>query len=116
MAWRHDVYTAIMKAASEQGIERYKGVDLECEVIIYLSHTKMHFHDVDNMQKHIFDALQGRLGGPRAGKRRPALLPNDYQIRRVVVEKREQRSAKDHSRLIVRDFAKIEGWRRRHST
>jgi Holliday junction resolvase RusA-like endonuclease len=114
MAWRTDVYRAIMKAAQERGIEKYEGVDLECEVVVFLSGTKMKFHDVDNLQKHIFDALQGRLGGPKARKRRPAILPNDYQIHRVVVEKREHRSSKEHSRLIIRDYAKIQGWRKRH--
>ena len=113
MAWRADVYRAIMKAAKERRIEKYEGVDLECEVIVYLSRTKMRFHDVDNLQKHIFDALQGRLGGPKARKRR-AILPNDYQIHRVVVEKREQRSAKEHSRLVIRDFAKIQRYRERN--
>lgn len=111
MAWRGDVYRAIMEAAKERGIERYEGVDLECEVIVYLSRTKMKFHDVDNLQKHIFDALQGRLGVPKARKRRPAILPNDYQIRRVTVEKREQRSEKEHSRLVIRDFMKIQRYR-----
>jgi Holliday junction resolvase RusA-like endonuclease len=115
MTWRRAVYAAIMKAASDHGIEEYEGVDLECEVLVYLSRTKMHFHDVDNLQKHIFDALQGRLGGPKDGKRRQGLLPNDYQIKRVVVEKREHRSAKEHSRLVIRDFAKMQGWRKRHS-
>jgi hypothetical protein len=54
MTWRRAVYAAIMKAASDHGVEEYEGVDLECEVMVYLSRTKMHFHDVDNLQKHIF--------------------------------------------------------------
>jgi len=114
MVWRRDVYQAIRSAAASHGIKKYEGVDLECEVIVYLSHTKMHFHDVDNLQKHIFDALQGRLGGPKGGERRWALLPNDYQIRKVVVEKRERQSRKEQSRLTIRDFAKIERYRKAH--
>jgi Holliday junction resolvase RusA-like endonuclease len=114
MVWRRDVYQAIRSAATSHGIKKYEGVDLECEVIVYLSHTKMHFHDVDNLQKHILDALQGRLGGPTGGNRRWALLPNDYQIRKVVVEKRERRSRKEQSRLTIRDFAKIERYRKAH--
>ena len=114
MAWRREVYRNIKEAALLQRVEKYEGVDLECEVIVYLSHTKMRFHDVDNLQKHIFDALQGQLGGPKGGKRRWRLLPNDHQIRRVVVEKRERRSKKEQSRLIIRDFAKIQGFRKKY--
>ena len=114
MAWRREVYQNIMQAATDQRVEKYEGVDLECEVIVYLSHTKMQLHDVDNLQKHIFDALQGKFGGFKGGKRRWALLPNDHQIRRVVVEKRERRSKKEQSRLIIRDFAKISRYRKAH--
>ena len=112
MAWRHEVYQAIKNAATDRGIITYEGIDLECEVIVYLSRTKMRFHDVDNLQKHVFDALQGRLGGPKGGKRRWAILPNDHQIRKVVVEKRQRRSAKEQSRLVIRDYAKIERYRK----
>jgi Holliday junction resolvase RusA-like endonuclease len=114
MSWRLKVHRAIIEAAKQRGIQKYDGVDLECEVIVYLSPTKMKFHDVDNLLKHIFDALQGRLGGPKAPKLPEAILPNDYQIHRVLVEKREHRSAKQHSRLVIRDYVKIQGWRKRH--
>jgi Holliday junction resolvase RusA-like endonuclease len=106
MAWRHQVYAAINEAAAQKKIERYEGVDLECDIILYMTDRQLAVQDVDNLLKHIFDALQGRLGGPKGGERRWALLPNDYQIRRVSVEKREATSKKSASRLTVRDYAK----------
>jgi Holliday junction resolvase RusA-like endonuclease len=106
MAWRRSVHSAIEAAAARRGIKRYEGVDLECDVVLYLTNPQLAIQDVDNLLKHIFDALQGRLGGPKGGTRPPAILPNDYQIRRVCVEKFEAISRKQTSRLIIRDYAK----------
>jgi len=44
---------------------------------------------VDNRLKDIMDALQGRLGGPKAVRRKRPVIVNDYQIWRVVIEKGE---------------------------
>lgn len=33
------------------------------------------------------DALQGRVGGPKAIRRLQQIIPNDHQIYRVVIEK-----------------------------
>jgi hypothetical protein len=44
---------------------------------------------VDNRLKDIMDALQGRLGAPKAVRRKAPIIINDYQIWRVVIEKGE---------------------------
>ena len=106
MAWRREVHTAIEAAATRKGIKQYAGVDLECDVVLFMTNRQLAIQDVDNLLKHIFDALQGRLGGPKGGKSPGAVLPNDYQIRRVCVEKFEATSRKQTSRLIIRDYAK----------
>jgi Holliday junction resolvase RusA-like endonuclease len=113
MSWRRDVYKAIMSAAAIRGVERFEGVQLECNVVVYMRAGRLKVQDVDNLVKHIFDALQGRLGGPKGGKRRSAVVPNDSQIRRVCVEKREARSKKLKSHLTVLDYVKSERVRQR---
>ena len=68
---------------------RYEPGDLlELDVRIYLREASLRMHDVDNRLKDIMDALQGHVGG-KGGKSRwlHALIPNDSQIRRVVIEK-----------------------------
>lgn len=108
LAWRRQVYGAIMKAASVQGVKRLEGTEVDAELVIYLDpESQLRFHDIDNLLKHVFDALQGRLAG--VGRGQPlnqALLPNDHQIRRVIVEKRPPSKATQSSRLVVRDYAK----------
>ena len=113
MAWRKRIYQSIQRAAEKRDIESYEGTSLECDVILYMTANQLKRHDIDNLLKHIFDALQGRLGGPKAGGPRQAVLPNDYQIKRVCVEKREARSTKLKSRLIVRDYVKAQRTRSR---
>ncbi len=110
MAWRRDLYRAIKATA---GTRQYEGEQFECDVVLYVSPERLNINDIDNLLKHVFDALQGRLGGPKGGKRRWALIPNDYQIRRVTVEKR-QAAKNRRSRLIVRDY--VQSSRRRHAT
>lgn len=104
MAWRRDVHHAIVDEAAERGIQYLPEDSLEVEVQVYLSSGQMKFHDVDNLLKHLLDALQGRLGGPKSRRTPKAILPNDHQIRRVAVEKKRARTKKDRSRLIVRGF------------
>ena len=49
--------------------------------------SAVRFHDVDNRLKDVMDALQGRAGGPKSRRPLPPIVPNDRQVRRVVVEK-----------------------------
>jgi Holliday junction resolvase RusA-like endonuclease len=105
MRWRRAIYQAIKTAADAQGVALYEGDQLECDVVLYLSPHRLNVNDIDNLLKHIFDALQGRLGGPKGGTQRWALIPNDYQIRLVTIEKHEW-SKNRRSSLTVRDYVK----------
>jgi Holliday junction resolvase RusA-like endonuclease len=61
---------------------------LELDVRIYLTKPALVMHDVDNRLKDIMDALQGHVQGTgKKGRALPALIPNDNQIFRVIVEK-----------------------------
>ena len=62
---------------------------LELDVRIYLGENALAVHDVDNRLKDIMDALQGRVGGPKKHKKLRALVPNDNQVYRVLVEKQK---------------------------
>src|SRR4029077_13807134 len=105
MAWRQGIYDAIKLAAEEQSVKSYSaGADIECDVRLALTAQRLDLQDVDNLLKHLFDAMQGRLGGPKPKPQPWHILPNDYQIRRVTVEKVEAREGKLGSRLIVTDY------------
>ena len=117
MAWRGGIYEAIRLAAEKQGVESYSdGAEIECDIRLALSATRLGLQDVDNLLKHIFDAMQGRIGGPKAKPRSWHILPNDYQIRRVTVEKVEGPQRTSGSRLIVTDYAKNQRLQARRKT
>ncbi len=107
MGWRLDVYKRIRKAAREAGVHTYPEDSLvECELRLALSAPRLNVQDVDNLLKHVFDAMQGRLGGPKVKKQPWQLLPNDYQIRRVTVEKVVTPPRKFRSRLTVSRYTR----------
>lgn len=109
LAWRREIFESIGEVARARGVQYLTGDAVEVEVELYLDEAKLAFHDVDNILKHVFDALQGRLGGE--GKKAPipgAILPNDHQIQRVTIVKKPRTSPKAKSRLIVRDFVRME--------
>ncbi len=83
-AWRR----AILKAVMEAGVTYKEKEHLEVTVMIYLHRGKgVDTRDVDNLAKHVLDSLQGRFGADRDEN---CLIPNDNQIRRLVVEKRNR--------------------------
>lgn len=57
-------------------------------LVLYFDGVAIGFHDVDNRLKDILDALQGRMGGPKAARRYQPLIPNDSQIFRVTITKK----------------------------
>ena len=61
---------------------------LELIITLYLNHTELRFHDVDNRLKDIMDALQGRAGGPKSERALDPIIPNDHQVFKVTIEKR----------------------------
>lgn len=124
MLWRKQLFDEIRAAATRKKIRRYSLTDrLRVKLIIYLTKTQMESMDVDNVVKHVGDALQGRLGsltrqrsqaaasGRRVTntkqKRKNRVLPNDWQISKWEVEKRAYKSPKQKSRLLVQKYKPI---------
>jgi len=87
-AWRREIYQAAEAARIKSSIA-YDATDLlQLDVLVYMDEGELSFHDVDNRLKDIMDALQGRIGGPKAERAVPPIVPNDSQFYRVTVEKR----------------------------
>jgi Holliday junction resolvase RusA-like endonuclease len=84
--WRRQIQDAVLAEQARRAIS-YSGSDhLEIRLRIYLEEPALSMHDVDNRLKDVMDALQGTVG--LAGKKRVrAIIPNDSQVWRVVVEK-----------------------------
>ena len=76
---------------------------LEVEVRLYFQAGALDWHDVDNRLKDVLDALQGRAGGSKAVRILKPIIPDDRQIYRVVVEKREPpKQSRGHGHVTVR--------------
>ena len=60
---------------------------MQLDVLVYMDEGELSFHDVDNRLKDIMDALQGRIGGPKAERVFPPIVLNDSQFYRASVEK-----------------------------
>lgn len=86
-AWRRQLHKAI-SAVQRKSLVTYLLTDkLEVEVRLYMKGSALELHDVDNRLKDILDALQGRAGGPKHERTLRAIIPNDHQVYRVIVEK-----------------------------
>jgi Holliday junction resolvase RusA-like endonuclease len=86
--WRRQIHLTATAVIRRAGIAYSSNDRLELDVRLYLTEDALVVHDVDNRLKDIMDALQGHVQG--GGKKRrglPALIPNDNQIYRVIVEK-----------------------------
>ena len=85
--WRRLIHAEVRKVQGKSPV-RYKSEDrLEVECRLYMNSRALGIHDVDNRLKDILDALQGRAGGPKKNRALAAIIPNDRQIYRVVIEK-----------------------------
>jgi hypothetical protein len=104
--WREAIHRAVSKVQSKTSV-RYRPDD-RLEVILRLYFTvarSAEIHDVDNRLKDCLDALQGRVGGTKTKTKRglPAIIPNDRQIWRVIVEKaRAPKQALGRGHLTIR--------------
>jgi Holliday junction resolvase RusA-like endonuclease len=87
--WRKKLHTSIMAALKDKGIEYATDQKLELHIILYLEEPHIRFHDVDNRLKDIMDSLQGRMGGSKREQRFKRIIPNDRQIYKVTIEKRQ---------------------------
>jgi Holliday junction resolvase RusA-like endonuclease len=85
--WRAQLLRAIVREKHERKIHYVRGDRLEARVRLYLPEARLLSHDVDNLLKELLDALQGRLGGPKAIKPKVRVIDNDCDVWRVIVEK-----------------------------
>jgi hypothetical protein len=85
--WRTQINAAARLARRKTGVKYDPSDRLAVKVRLYLPDAALAANDVDNRMKDVFDALQGRVGGPKAKRTLPAIIPNDNQIFRVEMEK-----------------------------
>ena len=86
--WRKQIHRVAAEAVRTAGVGYSVEDLLELDVRIYLTKPALVMHDIDNRLKDIMDALQGHVQGTgKKGQALPALIPNDNQIFRVIVEK-----------------------------
>ena len=87
--WRKKLHASIMTALKDKGIEYTTDQKLELYITLYLAEPEIKFHDVDNRLKDIMDSLQGRMGGSKKEQLYKRLIPNDRQIYKVTIEKKQ---------------------------
>jgi len=99
--WRRRIHAA---ALAKRANVRYEPTDkLEIKVALYFESRALSWHDVDNRLKDVLDALQGRAGGPKEVHDLEPIIPNDRQVYRVVVEKREPpRQSRGYGHVTIR--------------
>ena len=85
--WRQKIHR-IVSLEAERAEVSYRSTDkLELKVRLYLKDRPLFFHDLDNRLKDIMDALQGRAGGSKKARTLSAIISNDRQVFRIVIEK-----------------------------
>ena len=112
--WRRAIHDAVIEG-QKQGARRIKYLasdKLDVQIRLHLRGYKLGILDVDNRAKTILDALQGLMLG-KSGKKREsnALIPNDKQIYRLVIEKRLPPKAdkKAFSTIVIRKYRNHRG-------
>jgi len=85
--WRTQIHALATQEARRCRVVYGEEDRLQIDVRLYLNGPALFVHDVDNRLKDILDALQGRIGGPKAIRRLKPIIPNDSQVFRVSVEK-----------------------------
>ncbi len=88
--WRRAIHAAVASVQQTSAVKYESDDKLEVVLQLYFSAGRAaEIHDVDNRLKDCLDALQGRVGGTKTKKTRglPAIIPNDRQIWRVIVQK-----------------------------
>ena len=87
--WRKKLHSCIATALKDKQIKYASDQLLELRITLYLAEPHIRFHDVDNRLKDIMDALQGRMGGSKKEHLYKRLIPNDRQIYKVTIEKKQ---------------------------
>jgi Holliday junction resolvase RusA-like endonuclease len=85
--WRKKIHR-VASLEAEKAEVLYRSTDkLELKIRLYLKNGPLFSHDLDNRLKDIMDALQGRAGGSKKFRTLPAIIPNDRQVFRIIIEK-----------------------------
>ena len=104
--WRQKIHRITSLEAKRAEVS-YRSTDrLELKIHVYLKDRALFFHDLDNRLKDIMDALQGRAGGSKKTRTLSAIIPNDNQIFRILIEKSiPPKQSKGFGHLIVTKYA-----------
>lgn len=86
--WRKQIHSAASIALNKQNMISPLEGKLEINVVLFLESSATEFHDVDNRLKDVLDALQGRMGGPKAEHRYRRLIENDNQVFRATITRK----------------------------
>lgn len=105
-SWRQKIHQ-VASLEAEKFMISYQSTDkLELKIRLYLKGGALFFHDLDNRLKDIMDALQGCAGGSKKIRTLSAIIPNDKQIYRVVIEKAlPPKQSKGFGHLMVTKYA-----------
>jgi hypothetical protein len=103
--WRQEIHR-IASLEAERAKVLYQSTDkLELKIRLYLKNGPLFSHDLDNRLKDIMDALQGRAGGSKKIRTLSAIIPNDRQVFRIVIEKSlPPKQSKGFGHLIVTKY------------
>jgi len=106
--WRKKLHACIITAIKNKGIKYTADQKLELHITLYFVNPHIRFHDVDNRLKDIMDSLQGRMGGSKKEQIFERIIPNDRQIYKVTVEKK-QPPIQSHGlgHLLIRKYKEI---------
>ena len=103
--WRRRILSMVRQARDEAKPSLLRTAKVEVIVLFYLAKVKRSDkQDVDNLLKHVLDALQGHVGGPKSRKAKNRIIRNDTQVCRVVVEKQyrpKMYSGRDEGGLVT---------------
>jgi Holliday junction resolvase RusA-like endonuclease len=104
-AWRKKIHR-IASLEAERAEVSYCSTDkLQLKVCLYLKDGALFSHDLDNRIKDIMDALQGRAGGSKKIRTLSAIIPNDSQIFRIIIEKSlPPKQSKGYGHLILTKY------------
>ena len=104
-SWRREIHQLACSEAEKAQVTYGLSDKLQLKVRLYLNNEALSSHDVDNRLKDIMDALQGRIGGPKKVPACFAIVPNDHQIFKVVIEKSSPpKQSKGYGHLIITKY------------
>jgi Holliday junction resolvase RusA-like endonuclease len=86
--WCRAIHAAIVEVQKQGPVQYLETDKLEVEIRFHLRDRKLTVLDLDNRVKHVFDVLQGFIGDKGKTGELRAIIPNDNQIYRLIVEKR----------------------------